>query len=50
LLFIPNPGLTAGPTTIRLFEAHSENILEASYLALADGVRYKLIKDLSQNR
>jgi len=28
----------------------SENILEASYLALADGVRYKLIKDLSQNK
>ena len=28
----------------------SENILEASYLALADGVRYKLIKDLAQNK
>jgi hypothetical protein len=23
----------------------SENILEASYLALVDGVRYKLLKD-----
>jgi 2-isopropylmalate synthase len=28
----------------------SENILEASYLALADGVRYKLIKDLAQKK
>ncbi len=28
----------------------SENILEASYLALADGVRYKLIKDLAKNK
>ena len=28
----------------------SENILEASYLALADGVRYKLIKDLGQGK
>ena len=27
----------------------SENILEASYLALADGVRYKLIKDLAKS-
>jgi 2-isopropylmalate synthase len=24
----------------------SENILEASYLALADGIRYKLLKTL----
>jgi 2-isopropylmalate synthase len=28
----------------------SENILEASYLALADGVRYKLIKDLARRK
>jgi len=28
----------------------SEDILEASYIALADGVRYKLIKDTARNR